>query len=227
MDDVSFRSPQVLSVFPSYRRSEQITDSWIHAIGVVLGLAAVIALLIAAAEKQSSRLVLGVMLYSVSLLAMLCCSALYNLAQPSVLKGYLRRFDRAAIFVMIAGSYTPFFLSRIGGGWGWGMLTFVWSVATCGAGLALIAPRRFERPLLAGYLLLGWSVVVASGPVLAQVDPRAILLLIVGGLFYSLGVLIHHSHRLSFSNAIWHALVLVAAGCHYAAIVVGVVEPSS
>ncbi len=226
MDDVSSRSPQMLSVFPSYRRSEQIADSWIHAIGVVLGFAAVIALLVAAAEKQSLRLVLGVTLYGAGLLAMLCCSALYNLAEPSALKGYLRRFDRAAIFIMIAGSYTPFFLNRISGDWGWGMLTVVWSIATCGAGLSLTAPRRFERPLLAGYLLLGWSVVVVSGPFLAQIDPRASLLLIVGGLIYSLGVPIHLSHRLNFNNAIWHALVLVAAGCHYAAIVIGVVEPS-
>jgi hemolysin III len=227
MDDVSSRSPQMLSVFPSYRRSEQIADSWVHAIGIALGLAAVIALLVAAAEKQSLRLVLGVGLYSLGLLAMLCCSALYNLAKPSPLKGYLRRFDRAAIFVMIAGSYTPFFLNRIGGGWGWGMLDFVWTVATFGVGLAFTAPRRFERTQLVAYLLLGWSIVAASGPLFAQVDPRAILLLIVGGLFYSLGVPVHLWRRLSYNNAIWHALVLVAAGCHYAAIVIGVVEPSS
>jgi hemolysin III len=86
---------------------------------------------------------------------------------------------------------------------------------------------RFERAQLAAYLLLGWSIVVASGPRFAQVAPRATLLLIVGGLFYSLGVPVHPWRRLSYNNTIWHALVLVAAGCHYAAIVIGVVEPSS
>jgi hemolysin III len=93
-----------------------------------------------------------------------------------------------------------------------------------GAGIALAAPRRFERAQLAVYLMLGWSIVVASGPLFAQVAPAAILLLIVGGLFYSLGVPIHLWRRLGYHNAIWHGLVLIAAGCHYAAIVIGVVQ---
>jgi len=216
-------SPETSPIFPSYRRSERIADGWVHAVGLTGGLVAVIVLLVAAGEKQSLRLVLGVGLYGLGLLTMLGCSALYSLARPSARKESLRRFDHAAIFIMIAGSYTPFFLNRIGGGWSWGMLSFVWSVAILGAGLALAAPRRFERAQLAVYLLLGWSIVVAIGPLFAQVAPAAILLLIVGGLFYSLGIPIHLWRRLSYHNAIWHGLVLVAAGCHYAAVVVGVV----
>jgi len=217
------RPPEMSPVFPSYRRSEQIADRWIHALGVAGGLVGVIALLVAAGEKQSLRLALGLGLYGLGLMAMLGCSALYNLTKPSARKEYLRRFDHAAIFVMIAGSYTPFFLSRIGGGWGWGMLAFVWSVAAFGVGLALGAPRRFERLQLVAYLLLGWSIVVAGGPLFAQVAPAAILLLIVGGLFYSLGVPVHLWRRLGYHNAIWHGLVLIGAGCHYAAVLVGVV----
>ncbi len=213
-------------IFPNYRRGEQIADSWVHAIGITGGLVAVIALLAAAGEKQSVRLVLGVGLYGLGLLAMLGCSALYSLAKPSARKENLRRLDRAAIFTMIAGSYTPFLLNRIGGEWGWGMLAFVWSVAALGAFFALAAPRRFERVQLAVYLLLGWSIVVASGPLFAQVAPAAILLLIAGGLFYSLGVPVYLWRRLSYHNAIWHGLVLIAAGCHYAAVLVGVVLAS-
>jgi hemolysin III len=184
-------------------------------------------LLALAGEKQSLRLVLGVGLYGFGLLAMLGCSALYSLAKPSARKENLRRLDRAAIFTMIAGSYTPFFLMRIGGGWGWGMLLFVWLVAAFGVAVALGAPRRFERVQLAAYLLLGWSIVVASGPLVAQVAPAAIMLLIAGGLLYSLGVPFYLWRRLSYHNAIWHGLVLAAAGCHYAAVVVGVVLAGS
>jgi hemolysin III len=216
-------APAMSPAFPSYRRGERIADRWVHAIGIAGAGIGVIALLVAAGEKQNLRLAFGVGLYGFGLLSMLVCSALYSLAKPSALKEKLRRFDHAAIFVMIAGSYTPFFLNRIGGGWGWGMLTFVWSVAAFGAGLALGAPRRFERAQLAAYLLLGWSIVVASGPLFAQVAPVAILLLIVGGLFYSLGVPVHLWRRLSYHNAIWHGLVLIAACCHYAAVVLGVV----
>lgn len=227
MDEMKPNTPAMSAesppVFPSYRQSEQIADRWIHATGIAGAIVGVTVLLVAAGEKQNLRLAFGVGLYGFGLLAMLSCSALYSLAKPSEIKEILRRFDRAAIFVMIAGSYTPFFLNRIGGGWGWGMLTFVWSVAAVGAGLALAAPRRFERMQLAAYLLLGWSIVVASGPLFAQVTPAAILLLIVGGLFYSLGVPVHLWRRLSYHTAIWHGLVLIAAGCHYAAVVVGVV----
>jgi len=202
---------------------EQIADSWIHAIGVTGAVVGVVALLVAAGEKQSLRLAFGVGLYGFGLLAMVSCSALYNLAKPSAMKENLRRLDRAAIFTMIAGSYTPFLLNRIGGDWGWGMLAFVWSVAAFGVGLALAAPRRFERVQLVTYLLLGWSIVVASGPLFAQVAPAAVVLLLVGGLFYSLGVPVHLWRGLSYHNAIWHGLVLIAAGCHYAAVLVGVV----
>ena len=190
-------------------------------------MAAVAAMLALAGDRQDLRLLLGVGIYGAGLLAMLSCSALYNLTPPSARKENLRRFDHAAIFLMIAGSYTPFLLNRIGGGWGWGMLGFIWSIAALGGSVALAAPRRFERAQLVAYLLLGWSMVVASGPVAARVTPSAILLLIVGGLFYSLGVPVHLARRLGFHNAIWHGLVLIAVGCHYAAVLVGVVFADS
>jgi hemolysin III len=219
-------SPAPSALFPSYRRGELLADRWVHLVGLAGGLAAVIALLIAAGERHSPRLTLGIGLYGFGLMAMLACSALYSLTRPSALKERLRRFDHAAIFVMIAGSYTPFFLDRIGGDWGWGMLAFVWSVAAAGAAIALAAPRRFERLQLAAYLLLGWSILAAGRPLFAEVAPVAILLLILGGLFYSLGVPVHLWRRLGYQNAIWHGLVLLGAGCHYAAIVVGVVLPA-
>jgi hemolysin III len=114
----------------------------------------------------------------------------------------------------------------MGGAWGWGLLGFVWLTAAAGASLALAAPRRFERLQLAGYLLLGWSILVAREPLTASVPAAAIWLLVAGGLLYSFGVLFHLWRRLAFHNAIWHGLVLAAAGCHYAAVLLGVVMAS-
>ena len=154
---------------------------------------------------------------------MLSFSASYNLAAPSPFREKLRRFDRAAIFTMIAGTYTPFFLNRIGGAWAWGMLGFVWIVALAGAALAIAAPRRHERLQLAAYLLLGWSVLVAIHPLGEHLSERAVRLILIGGVIYSLGVPVHLWRKLCYNNAIWHGLVLIAACCHYAAIFVGVV----
>jgi hemolysin III len=210
----------------SYRPSELLADRWVHIVGLASASLAVVVLTIAAVERESLRLFIGVGVYCFGLLAMLACSALYSMAKPSPLKENLRRFDHAAIFIMIAGSYTPFLLVGIGGGWGWGMLAFVWPVAILGVCVALAAPRRFERAQLAGYLLLGWSIVVARGPLSDHLAPAAIQLLIAGGLFYTLGVPVYLLRRLGYHNAIWHALVLIGAGCHYAAVLTGVVLAS-
>ena len=211
------------AVYPRYRLQEEIADRSIHFLGLGLGIGAALVLIGLAAARGDARIVIAVAIYALGLVAMLTCSALYNLAPASARKEALRRFDHAAIFVMIAGSYTPFLLGRMGGAWGWGLLGFVWLTAAAGASLALAAPRRFERLQLAGYLLLGWSIVVAREPLTASVPAAAIWLLVAGGLLYSFGVLFHLWQRLAFHNAIWHGLVLAAAGCHYAAVLLGVV----
>jgi len=212
--------------YPRYRPQEEIADRCIHLFGVGLGIGAALVLIGLAAGRGDAAIILAVAIYVVGLVAMLTCSALYNLTPPSARKEALRRFDHAAIFVMIAGSYTPFLLGRMGGAWGWGLLGFVWLKAAAGASLALAAPRRFERLQLAGYLLLGWSILVAREPLTASVPAAAIWLLVAGGLLYSGGVLFHLWRRLAFHNAIWHGLVLAAAGCHYAAVLLGVVMAS-
>ena len=206
-----------------YRPDEIRADRCVHVVGVVAGGLGALGLLTAAALRSDAWLVLGVGIYALGLLAMLSLSASYNLASPSPFKENLRRFDHAAIFTMIAGTYTPFFLNRVGGGWAAGMLSFVWVVALSGALLAIVAPRRHEKFQIAVYLLLGWSVVIARQPLGDHLSEAAGNLLIAGGLVYSLGVPVHLWRKLRFNNAIWHALVLTAAGCHYIAVLIGVV----
>ena len=209
---------QRYDLHPQYSRPERIADAVVHGLGVVFGLAACVFLAIAVLPTHDALLWLAVGFYGTGLLAMLTCSALYNLCGPGRWKGVFRRLDHAAIFVMIAGTYTPFTLISIGGAWGYGLLAFVWTVALGGVALKLGWPLRFDRLSVAAYLLLGWSIVVALDPLLGAVSAAGVALLGLGGLLYSLGVVFHLWQRLPYQNAIWHAFVLAAAACHFSAV---------
>jgi hemolysin III len=204
---------------PRYGRGERIADAAVHILGLAIALLAC-AVLAAAVLPQTAGpgLAIALGLYAAGLLAMLGCSALYNMAGHSRRRELLRRLDHAAIFAMIAGTYTPVAGIGIGGPWGWALLGVVWTGAFAGAALKLLAPARFERVSILAYLLLGWAGVVALDQLLAALPPLDLWLLVTGGLLYSLGIVVHLSTRLRYHNALWHALVVAAAGCHYAVV---------
>ena len=203
---------------PAYSKAERIADAVVHVTGVTFGLAACICLALVVLPSNDALLWLALGLYATGLLAMLGFSALYNLTEEPRSRALFRRLDHAAIFVMIAGTYTPFTLIAIGGPWGIGLLVFVWTVALGGVMLKLFWPRRFERLSLVAYLLLGWCIIVAINPLLAAMSVAGVALLVAGGLLYSLGVVFHLWTRLPYQNAIWHVFVLAAAVCHFSAI---------
>jgi hemolysin III len=209
---------------PIYGRGERIADRCIHYAGLVAGVIGAVVLVVAAAERARALTIVSVSIYGVGLLGMISASALYNLAAPSRRKELLRRLDHAAIFLVIAGTYTPFTLVRMGGGWGFGIATFVWVVAVMGIALKVLYPRRFEGLSILLYLALGWTIAVAHGPLLDAVPLPAVFMLGIGGLLYSLGVVFHVWHRLPYHNAIWHAFVLGATGCQWVAVLNGVVR---
>jgi hemolysin III len=206
------------AIHPQYSRPERIADAAVHALGLAFGLAAAAVLALAALPRGDPLLWLALGLYAAGLLAMLSCSALYNLTRAPRRKAMFRRLDHAAIFVMIAGSYTPFMLIAVGGTLGVGLLAFVWTVALGGVALKLFWPRRFDRLSVVAYLLLGWSILVVLDPLMTALSAAGLALIVFGGLLYSLGVVFHLWTRLHFHNAIWHGLVLAAAACHFAAV---------
>jgi hemolysin III len=181
---------------------------------ILVGMAAAVAVL---------PTVFASLVYSVCLVAMLGCSAAYNLASNTSRRKFLRRLDHATIFLMIAGTYTPFTTCRLHGAWAIGMTDVVWTGAVTGAVVKLICPRRIERVSTAAYLALGWIILVGMRPLLSSVDVQTAVLLGVGGALYSIGTGLYLWRALPFHNAIWHSFVLVAASCHYAAILHGVV----
>jgi hemolysin III len=192
-----------------------LADACIHVLGVTASLLACVALAVAMPWPAEWLPMAALGLYALGLVAMLGCSAAYNLAAEGRGKRVLRRFDHAAIFLMIAGTYSPVSLLGIGGAWGWSVAGFVWAGALAGAGLKLFAPGRFERAAIAAYLLLGWAGIVAIVPLVAALPALDLAFLGAGGLLYSLGVIAHVSKRMPYQNAIWHGFVLAAAACHF------------
>ena len=200
------------------RRSEWRIDAMVHVVGVALGLAACVALAMVALPGGRSAVIMSLAVYGAGLLGMLGCSALYNIGGDGPRKAFWRRLDHAAIFVMIAGTYTPFLAIAIGGAWGTGLLVFVWTVAAAGVVLKLLHPGWLETLSIAAYLLLGWTILVAIDRLIAAVSLPALILLVGGGILYSIGVLFYRWDRLPYQKAIWHGFVLAAAACHYFAI---------
>jgi hemolysin III len=165
----------------------------------------------------------AILLYVAGLLAMLSCSAAYNLVREHWCRPALRRCDHAAIFAMIAGSYTPFTLLSLSGGWSVSLTAIIWSLALAGIALKLWGPSRSMRTLaILPYLLLGWIGLSAIFPLLTALGPQTFSLIVLGGLFYSVGVLFHMWDSLPFQNAIWHGFVLAGTATHYVAILNGV-----
>jgi hemolysin III len=209
-------------VFPQYTMRERVADGCIHVIGVTASLVALTVLLIVGVETRATLWIVSLAIYGLALVAMFSCSAGYNLVVRPKLKEVMRRLDHAAIFLMIAGTYTPFILIKMNNAWGLSLLAVVWIMAAIGIAIKLFAPRFLEGLLTALYLVQGWAVIAAWEPLMSAMPGRVLTLLMVGGVLYTIGVVFHLWERLPYQNAIWHGFVLSAASCHYAAVVLAV-----
>jgi hemolysin III len=203
----------------NYDRVEIIADGVIHAIGFCLSLiGGIIIIVLVASESTKPAAIVAVSIYAVALFAMLGISAAYNMWPVSDTKWILRRFDHSAIYLLIAGTYTPFIAQLSNRSVAGGLLAVVWLTAGVGVALKLMLPGRFDRVAIVLYLLLGWCGVAVYGSFFALLPNLIFWLLAIGGALYSLGVIFHILSNLRFQNAIWHACVLLAAICHFAAV---------
>jgi hemolysin III len=201
----------------NYDRAEIIADGIVHAAGIVLGLIGAVAIGIVAVKARPIEMA-PTFVYIIALVAMLGLSAAFNMWPISPTKWMLRRFDHSAIYLLIAGTYTPFLALMKTGLASAALIIGIWSSALLGMFLKLALPGRFDRLSIALYLLLGWSGVIAYEHVAPVVPSSSLWLLAIGGILYSLGILFHAWERLRFQNAIWHGIVLLAASCHYSAV---------
>jgi len=200
-------------------------DLVVHIVGLTLALVGGVVLLALAVRAGSITAVVGVSIYAAGVLAMLAFSTAYNFAKARY-RPVLRRLDHAGIFLMIAGSYTPFTIHNLTGAWAWGMTIAVWSIAAVGALGKVLLIDVDRRLWVALYLALGWLVVVALKPMIDSVTSTALLLLLAGGVLYSTGVIFYVNKRLKFARAIWHGHVVAAAATQWVAVLLGVVLAS-
>jgi hemolysin III len=209
-------------LFPNYSRAELIADGAIHVIGVTAGIAAAACLVAVAITQLSAGAAAAVIIYCAGMLAVFCFSAAYNLSRGPR-RWLLQRCDHAAIYVKIAATYTPFAALKLGGLAGFGLLGAVWGIAVLGAAAKLIMPAHFVRTSYVLYLAQGWVGILAAQPLLAALSTTALVLLLAGGVLYTVGVVFHLWSRLPYHNAIWHGCVLVASACHFGAVLDAVV----
>jgi len=201
-----------------YSRAELIADGIVHAVGIVLAIAAGSAMLVLAASRAGPGEYVAAVFYVVALLTVLSVSLAYNLwPLDSPAKWVLRRFDHSAIYLLIAATYTPF-LAQIGAsplaGW---MIVLVWTAAIAGIAVKVLLPGRFDRLAIVFYLVIGWSGLVLAGPLVATLPPASLALILAGGVIYSCGVVFFAWQGLRFHNALWHGFVVAGAGLHLAA----------
>ena len=208
--------------FPTYTEAEVFADRCVHAVGVTAGFIAAITLVIVALKQLPTDAATAVVIYALGMLAMFCFSAAYNLSRGPK-RWLLRRCDHAAIFIKIAATYTPFAIAKMGGTEGIVLLAAVWGIAVVGAAAKLIAPHRIASVSTLIYLAQGWTCIFTMQPLLAALSPTAMVLLLAGGVLYSVGAVFHLSGRIAYHNAIWHGFVLVASACHFGAVLDAVV----
>ncbi len=201
-----------------YDKREILADGVIHTLGVTSGLLGVFALLVAAARTVTWWEFAAVLVYGGCLLSVLIISAVYNLWPVSPAKWTLRRFDHSAIYLLIAGTYTPFFMKMKGGVESVALISGVWATCIVGITLKLLFPGRFDRLSIVLYLLAGWSGILSYEATFGALPESTLWLLAVGGGLYTAGVIFHLWESLRFQNAIWHGFVLAAAACHYGAV---------
>lgn len=217
-------TPDELDMIEHYLTpGEKSADLWVHVVGLVLAGIGGIALAVLAAIYSGIGATVATAIYALCLIAMLSISTVYNQIRPCAARPILRRLDEAAIFLMIAGSYTPFTTQRFEGAWSIGFSILVWAIALGGVFAKLALPRLSDAVWSAVYVGFGWVAVLALKPMMDTVHPIALGLLVAGGLIYTAGVFVFISPKVKFRRAIWHGFVVTGAMTHWAAVLVGVV----
>lgn len=198
-----------------YSLGEEIASAVTHGIGVGLGIAALVVLVVQAAQLQDPWRVTAFSIYGGTLVALYLASTLYHSIPHPAAKRVLQRLDHAAIYLFIAGSYTPLLLVSLRGAVGWTFFGIVWGVALVGCALEFVADRRWRRASLGLYLALGWVSVLMFQEIWATFSAGGIALLVAGGATYTAGVVFYAWKRLPYGHAVWHVFVLGGSVCHF------------
>ena len=215
--------PVVESPRPRYTPAEEWANCYTHGAGALLAMLATLWMILEAIDQGGIWHLLGVSVFGASMIFMYTVSTLYHGIHAPAPKQVLRLLDHSAIFVLIAGTYTPFTLVNLHGPWGWSLLALVWSLAIVGVALELSPLRRLRAVMVTLYVVMGWSVVVAVEPLLDAVESAGLLLLLLGGIAYTVGIGFYVWRRLGYHHAIWHLFVLAGSTLHVFAVLLYVI----
>ncbi len=200
------------------RPGEELANSLSHGVGFICAVAATPILIIGAVNRGSAADVVGSSVFGATMVLLYLASTWYHAAPVSRFRDRLQRLDHAAIYLLIAGTYTPFTLGVLSGVWGWTLFGLVWGAAAVGMCEKLIAGVRYPRLSTAVYVIMGWLVLIAIRPLLLNMPPQGIRWLVAGGVSYSAGVVFYSARRLPYSHFIWHLFVLAGSTCHFFAV---------
>ena len=199
-------------------RGEELANTVSHGVGFVGALAAIPILVVTAARNSGTGAVVGGAIFGTTIALLYLASALYHAFPPGPGKALLQKLDHAAIYLLIAGTYTPFTLGALGGVWGWSLFGVVWGIALVGVLAKFVAGPRYPRLSSALYLAMGWMVLIAGRPLVQNVPTWGIVLMVLGGLAYTLGVVFYLAQNLRYSHFIWHLFVLTGTTLHFFAV---------
>ena len=203
----------------TYSLGEEIANSITHGLGALLSVVGLIALILLAANHGDAWRVISFSIYGVTLIILYLVSTLYHSLPQPRMKRVFRTLDHAAIYLLIAGTYTPFLLVSLRGALGWTLLVIIWGVAVVGVVWKLFFMERLKIVATGAYLLMGWLAIIAVKPLIDNLSTAGIVLVATGGVVYSLGVIFYVWRRLPYNHAIWHLFVLAASIFHFLAVV--------
>lgn len=199
-------------------RGEEIANSISHGVGLLAALIAVPFLVVHAVRHGDAATVIGAIVFATTVILLYSASTLYHALPRNKSKQVLRVLDHAAIFLLIAGTYTPFTLGVLRGTWGWTLFGLVWSLAVFGVLMKVLAGMKYPRFSTALYLGMGWLVVIAVRPLWLHVPPAGLTWMAAGGLAYTAGVVFYALERPRYSHFVWHLFVLAGTACHFVAV---------
>ena len=206
------------AALPRYTLREEIASSITHGVGVVLAIVGLAVLVAFATLHGDAWHVVGCSIFGAALILCFTTSTLYHSVQVERIKRLLRTLDHTAIFLLIAGTYTPFLLVNLRGPWGWSLFAVIWTLTLLGIVLRLFLKGRLHGLVVSIYVAMGWIVVVAAQPMIERVGTGGLVLLAAGGLAYTAGVAFYKWRRLPYNHAIWHGFVLAGAALHFFAV---------
>jgi hemolysin III len=198
---------------------EEIANAVSHGVGLVAAIAIVPIVILTAVRRSGPAEIVGASVFAASLVLLYLVSAIYHALRPARAKRVFRVLDHSAIFVLIAGTYTPFTLGVLRGAWGWTLFGLVWALAAGGIVLKAVGGIRHPKLSTTLYLVMGWLVLVAARPVVQHVPPVALLWLLAGGVAYTAGVpFFATDQRVRYGHFVWHVFVILGTACHVVAI---------